>query len=209
MLPSTIMKKLSTILAEQRQGDGALKLTFNQLQDLLQEQGMGIWIILLSFPSALPIPAVGYSTPFGLAIMYLSICFIRGKTQLPIPKKWRNKTFNLSSSITNQAIRFLKIIEHFAHPQRFSTANHFFKRPIVGINILILAFIMALPIPLTNTAPAFLILLFGVGLMEKDGLLLCLCQIAAILMISAYVIAGFWIVTFGLESFRSFIRWLF
>ena len=203
------MKKLSTILTEQQQPEGGLKLTFNQLQSILQEQGTGIWIILLSLPSALPIPAVGYSTPFGLALMYLSICFIQGKTKLPIPQKWGEKSLKLSPKVLEQAIRFLKIIEHFAHPQRFSVAHRFFKRPIVGINMLILAFIMALPIPLTNTAPAMLILLFGVGLMEKDGLLLCLCQAAAILMISAYTIVGFWIVVFGLESFHNFIRWLF
>ena len=203
------MKKLSSILTEQKQTDGSLQLTFNRLQDILQDQGMGIWIVLLALPSALPIPAMGYSTPFGLVLAYLSIRFIQGKTQFTIPKNWSDKTLNLSAKITNHAIRFLKLIEHFIHPQRFLSANRFFKRPVVGINMLILSIIMALPIPLTNTVPALLILLFGLGLMENDGLTLCLCQTASILLISGYIIAGFWIITFGLESFHNFVRWLF
>ncbi len=203
------MKKLSNILIEQKQVDGSLKLTFNQLQALLQDQGMGIWIVLLALPSALPVPAMGYSTPFGLALAYLSIRFIQGRTQFSIPKKWGNKTLKLPAKIMMQAIRFLKLVEHFIHPQRFSMANRLFKRPVVGINMLILSIIMALPIPLTNTVPAFIILLFGLGLMEGDGLTLCLCQIASLLLISGYLLVGFWIVTFGLDSFQNFLRWLF
>ena len=203
------MKKLSNILTEQKQSDGSLKLTFNQLQALLQNQGMGIWIVLLALPSALPIPAMGYSTPFGLVLAYLSIRLIQGKTQFTIPKKWGNKAFKLPAKIMTQAIRFLKLIEHFVHPQRFSFANRFFKRPIVGINMLVLSIIMALPIPLTNTVPALLILLFGLGLMENDGLTLCLCQIASLLLISGYLLVAFWIIAFGLDSFQNFLRWLF
>ena len=203
------MKKLSNILSERKQADGSLKLTFNELQTLLQDQGMGIWIILLALPSALPVPAMGYSTPFGLALAYLSIRFIQGKTQFSIPKKWGNKAFKLPAKIMTQAIRFLKLIEHFIHPQRFPLANRFFKRPVVGLNMLLLSIIMALPIPLTNTAPALLILLFGLGVMENDGLTLCLCQAASLLLISGYLIVGFWIITFGLESFQNFVRWLF
>ena len=203
------MKKLSNILIEQKQADGSLKLTFNQLQTLLQDQGMGLWIVFLALPSALPVPAMGYSTPFGLALAYLSIRFIQGKTQFAIPKKWSNKALKLPAKITHQAIRFLKLIEHFIHPQRFPLANRFFTRPVVGVNMLILSIIMALPIPLTNTVPAFIILLFGLGLMENDGLTLCLCQIASLLLISGYLLVGFWIITFGLESFQNFLRWLF
>ena len=203
------MKKLSNILVEQKQVDGSLKLTFNQLQVLLQDQGMGIWIVLLALPSALPVPAMGYSTPFGLALAYLSVRFIQGKTQFAIPRKWGNKVLKLPAKITHQAIRFLRLIEHFIHPQRFPLANRFFKRPVVGLNMLLLSIIMALPIPLTNTVPALVILLFGLGLMENDGLTLCLCQIASLLLMSGYCIVGFWIVTFGLDSFQNFVRWLF
>ena len=203
------MKKLSTIFIEQKQTNGDLNLTFNQLQELLQEQGMGIWIVLLALPSALPVPALGYSTPFGLALAYLSLRFIQGKTQFAVPKKWGQKTLKLSSKIVNQAIRFLKFVEHFIHPQRLPSVSRLFKRPIVGINMLLLSIIMALPIPLTNTAPALLILLFGLSVMERDGLVLCLCQIAASILISGYCIAAIWIITFGLESFQTLIRWLF
>ena len=209
ILSSIIMKKLSTILAEQKQADGSLKLTFNQLQNLLQDQGMGIWIVLLALPSALPVPAFGYSTPFGLVLAYLSFRLVQGRTQFAVPKKWGNKMLTFPAKIMTQAIRFLKLMEHFIHPQRFAAANRFFKRPVVGINMLLLAIIMVLPIPLTNSAPALLILLFGLGLMEEDGLVLCLCQIASVILISGYIIVGLWIVTFGLESFQNFVRWLF
>jgi hypothetical protein len=59
---------------------------------------------------------------------------------------------------------------------------------------------MALPIPLTNTLPAAIILLLGVGLLEKDGLFLCFAQICSLIAISIYIFAGYWISVFGIEG---------
>jgi hypothetical protein len=41
---------------------------------------------------------------------------------------------------------------------------------LIGIAILILAFILTLPIPFANWLPAFGIAIFGLALVEKDGL---------------------------------------
>lgn len=202
------MKKLSNILLEQCKIDGSLQLTLGQLQSVLKNQGIGFWIILLSFPSALPVPAVGYSVPFGLILIWLSIRLFLGK-ETSFPQKWENKMLKLSSKTMKFAIKFLQMIEHFFRPQRLKSFNKFFNRKIVAINLLILSSIMTAPIPLTNTAPAMLILLFGFGLLEEDGLALFICQILSVLMISAYTIVAIWICTFGLESFQAFLKWLF
>ena len=74
------------------------------------------------------------------------------------------------------------------------------------MNIVLLAFIMALPIPLTNTIPAGVILWFGLGLLENDGLVLLAAQVCSAILIVLYATAAFWVATFGLESLQRLLR---
>jgi hypothetical protein len=48
-------------------------------------------------------------------------------------------------------------------------------RTFMGAIVLAMALLMMIPIPMTNTFPAFVIFLIGVGLTEEDGL----CGVAA------------------------------
>ncbi len=43
-------------------------LTLGDITTAVGERGFGILFVLLSLPSALPVPAPGFSTPFGVVI---------------------------------------------------------------------------------------------------------------------------------------------
>ena len=48
-------------------GDGSHSdISLKSILDNVEEQGFGLLLMTLSLPSALPIPAAGYSTPFGI-----------------------------------------------------------------------------------------------------------------------------------------------
>lgn len=197
------MEKLSVTIEHLCDTSGALNTTLTQLQSKLKEQGLGFWIILISLPSALPIPAPGYSTPLGLILLWIGSLLVRNKTYINFPQKWAHRSFSLPPKIVKYSIKFLKFIELFVHPHRYFTLCYIFNKTIIGINICILATIMAIPIPFTNTAPAGLILLFGLGLLEKDGLLLLITQILTLITIGIYAFSAFWILSFGIESFQK------
>ena len=185
---------------------GELSATLSELNDRLKEQSLGIFIILLAFPSALPIPAAGYSTPFGIVLMWIGFLFIRGKRQLQLPKKWLDKRFKLPAKMVAAILKYVVIFEKVVHPNRAAKLCRILNYRWVGVNIVLLAFVMALPIPLTNTIPAGVILWFGLGLLENDGLVLLAAQACSAVLIALYATAAFWVATFGLESLQRILR---
>ncbi|NEP28671.1 exopolysaccharide biosynthesis protein, partial [Moorena sp. SIO3I6] len=61
-----------------------------RLADILTLAGeriFGFIFVILSLPSALPVPAPGYSIPFGIVILLLAIQLIVGAKRPWLPKK--------------------------------------------------------------------------------------------------------------------------
>lgn len=200
------MSKLSEQILTLCDAQGSLKTSLGKLQEQLTTQGIGFWIILIALPSALPVPAPGYSTPLGLLLCWIGCLLFKGQKQIQLPTKWEQKEFSLSPKIICCGIKMLQVLEFFIRVERCQKLLWIFNYRIIGLNIIILSLIMAMPIPLTNTLPAGIILLFGLGLLENDGLLLLLSQILSILAISIYTFAAFWICSFGLESFQNLFQ---
>lgn len=200
------MNKLSVILRGLCTDEGRLVMSLEQLFLSLKDQGFGFLIILFSLPSALPVPAPGYSTIFGLILLWLGSLLVRGRANPTLPKRWQKRSINLSPRMVRGCVRALTFLEHFIHPGRAASLCKCFNPRIVGINICVLACIMILPIPLTNTAPAMVILLFGMGLLENDGLVFLIAQTLTIALVSAYVTIATWILLFGVESFSRFFH---
>lgn len=148
------------------------KLTIGHLFDKMGDRGFGLALLLTSLPSALPIPAPGYSTPFGLLLMLLALQILAGRKTPWLPRAFYNRTIpdKLAHLMTNGAQAFFSRVEHLIHP-RWMGLTRGPGRIIVGILVFLMAALMALPIPGTNTAPAGVIFLLGVALTEEDGLL--------------------------------------
>ena len=193
------MEKLSTIISNLCNEKGELKISLKDLQAEVKQQGLGFWIILLSLPSALPVPAPGYSTPLGIILAWIGILLLRNKNQLNLPAKWQKHEIHLSAKAIRLGLKCLTFIEKFVRPSRFPRFKKILNIKIIGLNIFVLACIMALPIPLTNTAPAAVIFLFGMGLLENDGLLLFFCQMGTFILIGIYVLVAI----FGVECLTN------
>ena len=200
------MSKLSEQILTLCDAKGCLKTSLGKLQEQLKTQSFGFWIILIALPSALPVPAPGYSTPLGLLLCWMGSLLFCGKKHFQFPAQWEQKEFSLSPKIIRCGIKMLQILEFFTRVERCQKLLWIFNYRIIGLNIMVLALIMALPIPLTNTLPAGIILLFGLGLLENDGLLLLCSQVISIIAVSLYGFAAFWICSFGLESFQKLFQ---
>ncbi|MCB0325293.1 MAG: exopolysaccharide biosynthesis protein, partial [Bdellovibrionales bacterium] len=140
--------------------------------DELEHHGMAIILILFSLPSALPVPAPGYSTILSVPLLIIGVSLILGKESIWLPERVRTKTFDPADF---QKLKFLMLrmvarIERICRPRlRWLITSKSFSR-VLGVIVCLLAFFMALPIPGTNTLPAGGIFLIGFGLLESDGL---------------------------------------
>ncbi|AFY42447.1 exopolysaccharide biosynthesis protein [Nostoc sp. PCC 7107] len=186
------------------------KVTLADILLLAQERIFGFLLVILSLPSALPVPAPGYSTPFGILIFLLAIQLIVGAKSPWLPQKMLNHPIQLETvqGFLKAGIPWLRRIEAIARPRLTVVCTTTPGRVTIGIAIALMSISMMIPIPGTNTLPAMGIFVTGFGLLEDDGAIslggLALSLMGAILTTSI-LIALIW----GGSSILDLIRaWL-
>lgn len=200
---------LSEELEQLLQNNSTGELSIGDLSSAINDKGFGLLLIILSLPSALPIPAPGYSTPFGIAIALLGIQMLGGRRTIWLPRKI--KVFKIKSSVVSKMIqvgtRFIHTLEQFIRP-RLDAIYSGIGFSLAALLIITMALLMILPIPLTNTFPAIVIFLIGVGLTEKDGLFGIIAYSVGIFAVTLYALIIFIIVTQGMPAIDEVKSWL-
>ncbi len=161
-----------------------------QILAIAKEKIFGIVLVILSLPSALPIPAPGYSTPFGVLIFLVAIQLILGRNELWLPLSWQGKNIKTEKAqgVLKAGLPWLKRLEAIAHPRLAMVCQSRLGKALMGITIGSMAISMMIPIPGTNTLPAMSIFITAFGLQEDDGLItgagMIFSVLIAVLMVS-------------------------
>ena len=190
-------------------------VTVDNILEIAGERTFGFLFVLLSLPSALPVPAPGYSVPFGIVMLLLAMQLIAGSEQPWLPEKFRKKGFERSSvqDILRKGMPWLERIETVARPRLTPVCTSRVGRMVIGLAIALMSVSMMIPIPLTNTLPAIGIFVTGFGLLDDDGAIslagLTICAMGAAL--SATIL--YWLIHFGVagmergvEAIKEFIK---
>ncbi len=178
--------------------EGKRTITLDDISAELQEHTFALLLILLTMISALPIPAAGYSTPFGIIITFLGIeLLIKGNT-LHLPKRLQKKTIPMKifSRYARTITPFFTKVERFIRPR----LTYLFFRPFSTFSytlILLCGISMIIPLPFTNTIPSLAILLMAIGMLEDDGYFMLIGMLVAI---GSFMVT-FLIVTLGVNLF--------
>ncbi|NJN30953.1 MAG: exopolysaccharide biosynthesis protein [Synechococcales cyanobacterium RM1_1_8] len=171
------------------------QVTLEEILALAGERTFGFLFVLLSLPSALPIPAPGYSIPFGVVMALLAFQLLRGAEQPWLPEKWRQKGFDRPKvkGVIKAGLPWLRRIEAISRPRLTGVCTSPLGRLAMGIAILLMSICMMIPIPGTNTLPAMGIFVTGFGLLDDDGAIslagLALCT-AALGLVSTILVLG-------------------
>lgn len=177
--------------------DRANTITLADILALAGERIFGFLLVILSLPSALPIPAPGYSTPFGILIFLLAIQLVGGAKTPWLPQKMMKGSMKTETAqkFVRMGLPWLKRIEAITKPRLSYICTSVVGRLIIGIAIALMAISMMIPIPGTNTAPAMGIFVTAFGLQEDDGFItlggLVICLLAGILSTSI-ILAAIW-----------------
>lgn len=153
-------------------GDVDGVITLRQVLDRLDVRSFGILLAILSLPSALPVPAPGYSVPFGVALIFLGVQMVLDRDYPWFPERLLQREIKVKkdSKLVNSMTKFAAFFERFIKPRLgFVYGTHGFRR-LLGAVVLTCGISMCIPVPLTNTAPALGIFLIGLGSLEEDGL---------------------------------------
>jgi len=169
------------------------KVTLSDILTLAGESTFGFLFVVLALPSALPIPAPGYSVPFGIAMFFLAIQLILGRDTPWLPAKIMNWSLPLKKvqGFIKKSIPWLEKVEALTKPRFSSVCNSVLGRVIIGLALALMSISMMIVIPGTNTLPAIGIFVTGFGLVEEDGAIcllgLILCALGAAVSISILI----------------------
>lgn len=193
-----LSQTLSNLLAREHSDAG---LTLGDVVQRIGDRGFGLLLVVLSLPSALPIPAAGYSTPFGILILLLALQMLCGRTTPWVPAKAAGLQLKgkFLDTMLHFAGMFFSKVEFLIRP-RLRWVGSRAGRVFMAVLVMIMAGLMILPIPLTNTFPAFVIFIIGVGLTEEDGLASLLACLLAVFSVFAYAVVIYIFIHFGLEG---------
>jgi hypothetical protein len=165
-------RKLSEELAELRIRAGERAVTLREVIYLLGGRAYLLLVLLLALPFITPIPLPGLSTPFGLAITLIAFRLSLGQRPL-LPKKLQRKELpaGLIGKIFTFAEKVLRFFEKFLRPRWTVLTDTPLLRQLHAVLMLVaaLSLLLPLPIPFTNSFPAWAILLLAAGLLERDG----------------------------------------
>jgi hypothetical protein len=169
------------------------KILVGDMLELLGERSIEGMLLLLSLPMALPVPVPGLSVPFGASMMIVAAQLAVGRRHAWLPRILARRPLGAVAfgKLIEHAIPLLRRLERFVRPRGRWLAGRWVSLP-VGLVCLVLALIIALPIPLGHVVPGTAISVLSLGLLERDGVALCVGLIisAGALLLVTFASAG-------------------
>mgnify|MGYP002633502104 CR=1 FL=1 len=173
-------RKVSEELANLRARMATGVVTLRQIIYVLRGRAYTLLLILLALPFVTPIPLPGLSTPFGLAIAFISLRLTLGRRPW-LPKQLQRKELpaGFFEKVFKVAERMIKVLESLLRPRlaRLTGSTLLLRLHALVILLAGIALLLPLPIPFTNTLPAWSILLMAGGLLERDGVAILLSYV--------------------------------
>lgn len=204
------MARLSVELDRFFDTPGREKVTLADVLTLAGERTFGFLFVLLALPSALPIPAPGYSVPFGIVMFLLAVQLIVGRKRPWMPQSWQARAFEIQQiqGMLKKGLPWLRRLESLSRPRMTYICTSLPGRVVIGSAIALMSISMMIPIPGTNTLPAMGIFVTGFGLLDDDGVIsiggLTLC-VMGFLLTSLILIFGYEGVKLGIEYLKEAI----
>ncbi|UJW74753.1 exopolysaccharide biosynthesis protein [Rhizobium sp. SL42] len=180
-------RRLSKILSDIALDVERSRVSVADLFTAMGDRAFGALLLIFALPNVVPTPP-GTSAITGAPLVFLAAQLMLGQSPW-LPKIIANR----SMAREDFAAIVLRISPWLARGERMLRPRlTFLVYPpveyVTGLLCLILAIILALPVPLGNILPAVAICLFSFGILERDGL--CILFGLLTFVLSLVVVAG-------------------
>ncbi|UPT64000.1 MAG: exopolysaccharide biosynthesis protein [Hyphomonadaceae bacterium JAD_PAG50586_4] len=163
-------------------------VSVGELLDRLDLRAHGVLLLVLALPMCIPnIP--GISTIFGFLMLAPALQLVFGSHRLWIPRGMREMRVDCAAlrNTLRVATPPLKRIEYLIKP-RWQVLTRFPATILIGLQTLLMALILILPIPFANWPPGMTVAMTALALLQRDGVLMLLTIPAALAsVLSVYV----------------------
>lgn len=160
---------LSDALQGLAQQSGRERIAVRDLIDALGDRALGALMFLFAFPNVLPTPP-GTSAVLGAPLIFLAVQLMFGRRPwLPAVVARRSMAHADFVQLVRRIAPWLRRGERLLRP-RYHWLAHPPMEYLLGAVCLLLALVLALPIPLGNVLPALAISMLSLALLQRDGL---------------------------------------
>lgn len=156
------------------QCDPKITMTIAEIFDKFSKDSFLLLLILFALPVAIPVPhPPGFSTLMSIPLIILSIQMLLGHQKAWLPAKIYNysiKGTTLISFIT-KITPTLRFLEKYLKP-RFEFVQSIYMVQLLGVVNLLSSVCVSIPVPFTNTIPAWSIVITSLAMLRRDGLII-------------------------------------
>nr|WP_225212124.1 exopolysaccharide biosynthesis protein [Stenotrophomonas pennii] len=170
-------------------GDPAQHMKLGQILQNLQQSAFGVFLFIAILPSFIPIPGVGgaLSGPLVILIGAQMMCGLR-KPWVPGFIARRGPKRGTMHRFLDRIGGALRRLDRLLKPRLPQLLQPVAANAFSGLLLVLLGVLLSLPIPFTNYLFGFQLLLFSLALLERDGVLMLVNWMAAVV---AVVFFGF------------------
>lgn len=177
------------------------RLTIGDIVAAMGDRAFGPLLVVFALPNILPTPP-GTAGVMAIPLIFLTVQMILGKKPwLPGFLARRSISRHSFARFASRATGLLARVSRFLRPRLGLFVQPLPERLIGGF-CLMLALVLLLPIPFANSTPAFAICLFGLGLLERDGVWILSGMVASI----GAVLLAVWLGSTLIQAAVAFAR---
>ncbi|WP_128253339.1 exopolysaccharide biosynthesis protein [Falsirhodobacter deserti] len=161
--------RLSEVLEEIAQDPDRSRISIADLIEAMAGRAFGALLLIFALPNVLPTPP-GTSGILGLPLIFLAAQLMLGKMPwLPAFIASRSMERSAFAALVGKMTPILSRAEKLLVPRLPFMITPTTQR-FLGAALLVLALVLALPIPLGNMLPALAMTIISLGMLERDGL---------------------------------------
>lgn len=166
-------RRFSDVIADMAHSDDP-KLSLQELVGAFGERGFGAMILVLSLLALLPWPPGGKAI-FALPIILMSLELACQRKTIWLPRWVLRASVSRAAYRTgvSRIMRAIRYVENLTRP-RLPLLTGEVADVVTGLVCVLLALMMALPVPFGDMLPGLTLVLFALGMMQRDGVAILL-----------------------------------
>lgn len=155
-------------------------ITLGDFLDPLGERAFGFLILILALPNFIPVP-IGVGGVMGVFVVLVGLQMLIGFEHPWLPNALRRRGLKRASleRFIRRLTPVLRWLERVCRPRWEVLTRHPAHR-VSGLLLVLIGIALALPIPFTNYPFGFLLIVYAVALIERDGVTLTIAWIASV-----------------------------
>lgn len=151
------------------------EMTVGECLEMLGSSGIAMAILLLALVNAIPIPSPpGFSMITGLPIIFFGAQLASRRETLWLPERFRRYKLR-AGALTKNMLRVVPKLEKIERllRLRWLTMSSSAMRRVIGFAVIFTGTLLSLPIPFANFPSGVALTVLSLGLIERDGVMIC------------------------------------